>query len=245
MIIPKKSLGQNFLKDKNIAIKILHLTNIENENIIEVGPGFGMLTDEILKLKPKNIILIEKDKKIYNYLLKKYSNENILIINKDILNFNFKNLINYKIISNLPYNISSKFILKTIKYNKNIYEILCMIQSELAKKFDYNDKKMNKYKFLSKYLSKYEMLFDVSPNVFYPKPKVNSKVVRFILKKQYINTKKLDLFIKYFFINKRKKIKSNKYLSNIINKKFIDKRYEDLSYIEILEVYKKFNFSFS
>jgi 16S rRNA A1518/A1519 N6-dimethyltransferase RsmA/KsgA/DIM1 with predicted DNA glycosylase/AP lyase activity len=120
-----------------------------------------------------------------------------------------------------------------------------MIQSELAEKFDYNNGKMNKYKFLSKFCGKYEILFNVSPNVFYPKPKVMSKVVRFKLNNKSFNIRKLDLFIKLFFINKRKKINSNNYLKKIIDKKYLDQRYEDLKYKDILEIYKKFNFSIS
>ena len=104
---------------------------------------------------------------------------------------------------------------------------------------------MNKYKFLSQYCGNYEILFNVSPKVFYPKPKVNSKVVKFILNKKDINNEKLNLFVKLFFVNKRKKIKSNKYFAGIIDEKNINKRYEDLEYKEILSIYKRFNFNVS
>jgi len=89
LIKAKKSLGQNFLKDKNIVKKITKLTKLNNENIIEVGPGLGSLTDEIIKLKPKKLILIEKDYNLYKLLTKKYKNKNIKIINIDVLKFNF------------------------------------------------------------------------------------------------------------------------------------------------------------
>jgi 16S rRNA A1518/A1519 N6-dimethyltransferase RsmA/KsgA/DIM1 with predicted DNA glycosylase/AP lyase activity len=104
---------------------------------------------------------------------------------------------------------------------------------------------MNKYKFISQYCGKYEILFNVSPNVFYPKPKVNSKVIKFDLIKKNINSQNLDYFISNFFINKRKKIKSNKNIKIFINQTISNKRYEDLKYTEILDIYKKFNFSFS
>ena len=91
----------------------------------------------------------------------------------------------------------------------------------------------------------YQILFNVSPNVFYPKPKVDSKVIRFQLNDQDVHLKNLDLFFNKFFINKRKKIISNKNFKNFINKKIIDKRYEDLKYSEVLEIYKRFNFSIS
>ena len=244
MITPKKSLGQNFLLDKNIIKKITELTNIKNENIIEVGPGYGALTDEIIKLKPKKLIIIEKDYELYLILKKKYKKSKITILNKDVFNFNFNELVNSKIISNLPYNISSKFILKTIVLNNNIKEMICMIQKELADKFDSKKGKMNKYKFISNYCTEYQINFTVSPKVFYPKPRVYSKVVKFLIKKQNFNLNKLEYFMKNFFINKRKKIKSNKKFSNLINKKYLNYRFEDLNYQEVLEIYETTNFSF-
>ena len=120
-----------------------------------------------------------------------------------------------------------------------------MVQSELADKLNYKIGKMNKYKFITEYCGKYEILFNVSPNVFYPKPKVNSKVVKFELIKQNIHSQNLDYFLNIFFINKRKKIKSNKKLNIFINETTANKRYEDLKYTEILDIYKRFNFSFS
>jgi 16S rRNA (adenine1518-N6/adenine1519-N6)-dimethyltransferase len=244
LIIPKKSLGQNFLQDKNIIKKIIGSLDIKNKNIIEIGPGLGALTNEIIVLNPKKLLLIEKDLYLYNFLLDKHKDK-INIINGDAINYDFSKLYNFNIISNLPYNISSKFLLKIIKFNKNINKIVCMIQSELAIKFDYRVGKMNKYKFLSKYCSDYKILFNVSSNVFYPKPKVNSKVVIFLLKRKSIDIENLELFVKLFFINKRKKIKSNKNFFNIIDKKYSNLRYEDLEYKDILEIYKRFNFSIS
>ena len=118
MIKAKKSLSQNFLIDKNISKKIIKEIKIKNQLIIEIGPGYGFLTDYILKEKPKKLILIEKDNILFKFLKDKYKNFNeVKIINKDILKVN---LINYKksiIISNLPYNISTKIILDLL--NKN------------------------------------------------------------------------------------------------------------------------------
>ena len=245
MIIAKKSLGQNFLIDKNIINKIVNTIKIENNNIIEVGPGLGALTEKILEKKPKKLIIIEKDFVLYKKLLNKFDKKKITIINDDALLYDFSKLKNFKLISNLPYNISSKFLLKIIKLNKIFTDLVCMIQSELADKFDYNIGKMNKYKFISEYWGNYKILFNVSPNVFYPKPKVNSKVVKFELIQKKINCDNLDYFIKIFFINKRKKIKSNKNIKILIDTKINNKRYEDLQYNEILNIYKRFNFSIS
>tara|TARA_Y100001970_G_scaffold48479_1_gene61421 strand:+ start:10560 stop:11297 length:738 start_codon:yes stop_codon:yes gene_type:complete len=241
LIVPKKSLGQNFLKDKNIVKKIIKSINIIDKKFIEIGPGYGILTNEILKLNPKKFFIIEKDKTLYKYLLNKLQNNSFKIINEDALKFDYSRFSNYTIVSNLPYNISSKFLLKTIKLNKNFNEIICMIQSELAEKFDYRVGKMNKYKFLAKFCGEYQILFNVSPKVFFPQPKVNSKVVKFVLSKKNIKIENLDLFVKLFFVNKRKKIKSNKTFNNLVDKKLIDKRYEDLNYNDILMIYKRFD----
>ena len=90
----KKSLGQNFLIDKNIIKKILNLSNIENRNIVEIGPGNGELTDEILKKNPKSILLIEKDFELVKKLEKKYLNISYLkIYNKDILKFDLEKVL--------------------------------------------------------------------------------------------------------------------------------------------------------
>ena len=237
-------MGQNFLFDKNIINKIINTTEIKNNNIIEIGPGLGALTEKILEKKPKKLIIIEKDFELYKKLLIKFNNKKIIIINDDALLYDFSNIKNFNLISNLPYNISSKFLLRIIKLNKHFRSLVCMIQSELADKFDYRTKKMNKYKFLSEYCAKYKILFNVSPNVFYPKPKVNSKVIRFELIKKNINPENLEYFINTFFINRRKKIKSNKNIEILIDETIANKRYEDLKYTEILDIYKKFNFSF-
>ena len=111
--IVKKSLGQNFLKDKNISNKILKQTKIKGKIILEIGPGYGFLTDFIIKENPNRLILVEKDERLYSYLKNKYiSYKNIEIYNEDIMKFNFKKYKNINIIGNLPYNISSKIILK-------------------------------------------------------------------------------------------------------------------------------------
>ena len=245
MIVAKKSLGQNFLIDKNIIDKIIDKIDITNNNVIEIGPGLGALTEKILVKKPKNFIIIEKDFELFKKLTIKFQNKNIKIINDDALKYDYSKLKNFKLVSNLPYNISSKFLLKVIKLNNNFTDLIIMIQSELADKFNYKTGKMNKYKFIAEYCGSYKILFNVSPNVFYPKPKVNSKVVKFALNKKNINSQNLDYFLNSFFINKRKKIKSNKNILYKIDNEIMNKRYEDLKFNEILELYKRFNFSIS
>ena len=119
MIFVKKSLGQNFLIDKNIIKKIINLTEFKNKNIIEIGPGKGALTNEILNKNPKSLTLIEKDLELANLLKEKYLLEKkVEIINCDILDFKLEETLkrNTIIIGNLPYNISSQILVKILKF---------------------------------------------------------------------------------------------------------------------------------
>ena len=120
MIFPKKSLGQNFLIDKNIINKIIDTVKITGKNIIEIGPGDGALTEKILKKKQKNLFLIEKDINLSKNLEIKFKDNNrVKIYNQDILKFNFKIIKkrNLVIFGNLPYNISSQILVKLLKIN--------------------------------------------------------------------------------------------------------------------------------
>ena len=138
MLIPKKSLGQNFLLDKNLCKKIINSLNIKNKTIIEIGPGTGQLTDEIIKFKPKKLILIEKDYKLFKILKTKYSELNFIeIFNIDAIQINLDLNENFSIISNLPYNIASKLIFDILINYNNIKEIIFLIQKEVSKKFNY------------------------------------------------------------------------------------------------------------
>ena len=239
MVKAKKSLSQNFLKDKNISEKITNQTYIKNRNVLEIGPGYGFLTDTILKNKPKKLYLIEKDSNLKKFLTHKYkNNKEVLIIGEDILKYNFDEFKNLIIISNLPYNISTKIILHLYKFNKNISEMVFMIQKEVAEKFDYNLPKMNKYKFLTKIVSNFKRCFDVSPEVFMPRPKVRSTVVKFIFNRNEFDLNKANNFSKIIFRNVRKKIYNN---TNIkINNELTNKRVNQINIDELLTIYNFF-----
>ena len=237
MIKAKKSLSQNFLKDKNISKKITNITQLKNMVVLEIGPGYGFMTDNILENKPKKLYIIEKDKSLITFLQKKYSdNKKVTIIEGDILRFNLNKFENLIIISNLPYNISTKIILYLFTYNKNILEMVFMIQKEVAEKFDYNIKKMNKYKFLTKIMSFYFRYFEVSPKVFVPQPKVKSTVVKFKFKKENIDIKKALFFSDLIFKNVRKKIYKNLNLEKTDNN-ILNKRVNQLTIEELLWIY--------
>ena len=232
MKFAKKSLGQNFLIDKNIIKKIVNLIDIKNQNIVEIGPGTGALTNEIIRKNPKSLILIEKDNGLSEKLKYKYLNKKkIQIINADILRFDFnkikkKNLI---IFGNLPYNISSQILVKFIRF-KNwppIYkDIIFMFQKELGDKIIANFPSNNygRLSILTNYRLSNLNKFNISRNCFFPKPKVNSTIIHFKPKtKLNIKIKKIENLEKVtnlLFATKRKMIKKN--LQKLLNKKKID-----------------------
>ena len=121
MIYAKKSLGQNFLIDNNVVKNIIKLTNVKNKNVIEIGPGKGALTEEILKKNPKSLKLVEKDFNLAGELNKKYfKNRLIKVFNDDILKLKLDRIIhkNTIIFGNLPYNISSQIFVKILRLEK-------------------------------------------------------------------------------------------------------------------------------
>ena len=249
----KKSLGQNFLIDKNISIKIVKLiNNFEKKNIIEIGPGTGALTEIIFNKKPKRLILIEKDKSLYEKLFTKYkNNKSITIYNEDALNFNYAKIDKPKsIIANLPYNISIKLIINWMKNITEFNEIVVMIQKEVAQKMNYkNTNKMNRLNILTAIYSNFNIEFNVSNNVFFPKPKITSSVIKLTPKKKLnYDFSKLENFTRLIFRYKRKKLlnvipkeklvilklKNNSFnFSNILNS-----RAEDLSLEKIIILFK-------
>jgi len=245
---PKKSLGQNFLIDKNIAKKIVNLTSIDNQHIIEIGPGTGFLTDEIIKKKPKKLYLVEKDKSLYIYLKKKYYDyKNIEIINDDALNFNLQYIKEKKkIISNLPYNISIKLIINWLKIECELQKMILMIQKEVADKMNYVNKiKKNRLNLFIEVASSYNIEFNVSNNVFFPKPKINSSVITITPKNNLkIDLNKFESFTREIFQYKRKKLSTvlklkEKKISLSLSDIY-EKRAEDLTLSELMSVFNQF-----
>jgi 16S rRNA (adenine1518-N6/adenine1519-N6)-dimethyltransferase len=231
MIRPKKSLGQNFLIDNNILNKIIDLAGINNNDVIEIGPGTGNLTKKIIEQNPKNLILIEKDHKLANSLkndLKKH--KNCKIFNEDILKFDLENKIkkNSIIIGNLPYNISSQILVKLIKFQKwlpKYRKLILMFQKEVAEKIlgKYNTSHYGRLSILTAARLKITNCFNVSPNSFYPVPKVKSTVLVFepIINKnfQVKNIENLEKISHIFFSRKRKMI--NKAFIKLFKKPFV------------------------
>ena len=227
----KKSLGQNFLIDQNIIRKIINLVDVKNRHIVEIGPGDGALTKEILNKKPKSLILIEKDSDLVSKLKFKFLNERIEIINDDILKFDLERKIKKKsiVFGNLPYNISSQILVKLLKFKiwpPNFTDLVLMFQKELSDKITgkYLSAHYGRLYILSNYRMKIIKKFLVSKNCFFPKPKITSQVIHFSPKSfekfSIKNLNNLEKVTNILFSNKRKMI--NKNIKKILNEKEIN-----------------------
>ena len=229
----KKSLGQNFLIDKNIINKITSLVKIKGKNIIEIGPGNGALTNEIFKRKPKSLILIEKDHNLINDLKRFFLKEKkVKIFNEDVLQFDIDSICkkNTIIFGNLPYNISSQILVKILRFKNlstNIGDIILMFQKELGEKIigKFSTKNYGRLSILTNFRLKIIKKFLVSPFSFFPKPKVLSMVIHFQPKKKTNHRikemKSLEKITNIIFSNRRKMI--NKNIKKVLTSKKIEK----------------------
>ena len=250
----KKSLGQNFLIDKNILKKIAEIGNISrDDNILEIGPGTGNLTECILKTKPKSITVVEKDTKLTNILKNKFNNQ-VKIINNDVLKLS-EDFYNEKFIvyGNLPYNISTRILAlwclnEKIKFKK----LILMFQKEVADRIiaKTNTKNYSRITILANWKFNIKKILDVSPECFSPSPKVKSTLLEFIPKEKIINIKNpknLENITKKFFSQRRKMVKKNfiklfkdyDFVSRLLNIKLTD-RPQNISIEKFLTMIKEF-----
>jgi len=229
----KKSLGQNFLIDKNILEKIVNTVEIENKEILEIGPGSGNLTEYILSKKPKNVYVVEKDNNL-SILLKKKFNEKINIINDDILKISENNISKEKLIvfGNLPYNISTQIISKWIINLNNKFwfdKLVLMFQKEVADRIisKFNTSNYGRLSILANWKLEIKKIMDIKPGSFFPKPKIDSSLLIFSPKDHFFKlskSKNLEMITRVFFNQRRKMIKKpfNQIFKNSteISKKF-------------------------
>jgi len=229
----KRSLGQNFLIDQNIIQKIVNITEISNKEILEVGPGTGNLTSEILKKNPKKIYLVEKDNDLSNLLKDKFDKK-ITLFNDDILNFDEQSLSTNQIIvfGNLPYNISTEILCKWIINLKSEYcwfnKLILMFQKEVADRIisDFNTRNYGRLAILTNWRLKVKKIFDIGPECFSPRPKIDSSVLYFEPKSNFIKIKEpknIEKISRVFFNNRRKMLKKpyNQLFNG--NQKILDK----------------------
>ena len=219
----KKKLGQHFLVDQNVINKLVrNISPNDKDIIVEIGPGDGAMTKSILP-SVKKMYLIEKDTDLLNELVLTLHNyKNSKIINQDILKYDFSIFDNpFRVIGNLPYNISTEIIFKMCKIN-NIVDMHFMLQKEVVDRMvsKPNSKIYGRLSVMAQAYFKIEKLFDISENVFLPKPKVKSSFIRLLPRKSVFNNdvheEVFSNVVKSSFEGRRKMIRKslNKYLND-------------------------------
>lgn len=252
MVRPKKHLGQHFLKDKNIARKIVQSLTLHRayQQVLEIGPGTGVLTEFLVKDERFTTSLIELDTESVQYLQQHYPQLKERIYSDDFLQTDLREImpVPFAVIGNFPYNISSQIFFKVLDIKDEVPEIVCMLQKEVADRLK-SPPGSKAYGILSVLLQAYydiEYLFTVEPGVFHPPPKVRSGVIR--LKRN--DTKQLScdekLFrrvVKQSFQTRRKTLRNALKPLNLpetirhIN--VLDKRAEQLSVSDFVELTQK------
>ena len=247
----KKHLGQHFLKDENVARKIADTLTLKGyENVLEIGPGMGVLTKYLLE-KDVTTYVIEIDSESVEYLKNHYLTLSPRIIEQDVLKFDlnliFKNR-PFAIIGNFPYNISSQIVFKLLDFRKQVPEFTGMFQKEVAQRICSNEgsKVYGILSVLTQAFYHAEYMFTVSPNVFHPPPKVDSGVLRLIRKKDFVLPCDEELFfkvVKTAFGQRRKTLRNSLKTFNLSDNlkanSIFGKRPEQLSvqaFIELTEL---------
>ena len=215
-IRPKKSLGQNFLIDRNVLEQIVDTVEISNKEVLEIGPGSGNLTTFILKKNPKKVYTIEKDDELA-LLLKDKFNDEITIINDDVLKISENKISTEKltVFGNLPYNISTEILSKWIvNIDKYFWfeNLVLMFQKEVAERIiaESNTSKYGRLSILSNWKLNIKKIIDIKPQSFSPRPKIDSTLLLFTPRENYFelkDAKNLEMITRVFFSQRRKMLK--------------------------------------
>ena len=240
----KKKYGQNFLIDKNIVNKIVNIISLRDLNILEIGPGDGRLTKEIISKRPSQLKIVEIDKDLINDLILKFSKYQFVeMINNNILDLEIENKFDL-VISNLPYNISSQILVKLVLLKNTPNKLILMFQKEFGQRL--LEKKINALNSLVQCFYKIEFCFNVSKNSFKPVPKVESSVLIFYERdKKLICENEVDNFIKfkrYLFSHKRKSLRNLLKQYKLDDKFDLSLRVEDLELSTLLKIFRAINF---
>lgn len=269
----KKSLGQNFLKSESILKKIVDAgeinpvrgregsqrastsNGVKNQDLVlEIGPGRGALTEKLIQAGAK-VLAVEKDNELFTLLQEKFSKQigsgSLVLVHDDILNFNIdscvrQDLTHYKIIANIPYNITGAILKKFLTAEQQPESMVLMVQHEVAQRIIANDGKESILSISVKAYGEPKMIAKVDKRFFSPAPKVNSAVIKInnisknTFKKNNINEDKFWEIVKKGFAHKRKKLSGN--LKGVIMREKLskvglqDKRAEDLSLKEWIDL---------
>lgn len=244
---PKKHLGQHFLTDENIAKKIADtLIGSNYNNILEIGPGMGVLTKYLLENETYTTSVIEIDRESVTYLKEHYKDLDQRIFEENFLKVDLQQLFNDKqfaIIGNFPYNISTQIVFKTLEYKHLIPEFSGMFQKEVAERIaeKAGSKKYGILSVLTQAFYNVEYLFTVPPSVFNPPPKVDSGVIRLTRKENFklpVDEKMFFKVVKTAFNQRRKMIRKSlqsfQLSDELKQSEFFTKRPEQLNVKEFI-----------
>lgn len=208
-VFAKKKFGQNFLHDKNIIEKIVTLFDIKQQNIVEIGPGRGALTSELVK-KAKQVIAFEIDKDMVDVLNQNINSNNLDLRHQDFLKSDLSNLPTSIVIANIPYYITTDILFKIFEHRDKFSKTILMVQKEVAQRLiaKYKTYDYSKLTVSAQYLAKVNLEFVVPASCFIPAPKVDSAIVSFEFYPNISNQYWLRLkgFFKVCFANRRKKL---------------------------------------
>ncbi len=245
-VTPKKPLGQHFLNDRSIAKKIVESLS-PCQNILEIGPGTGILT-QFLLMKNNNLKLVEIDNESVNFLILELKINKSIIYNQDFLNLDLSKLFennNFSVIGNFPYNISSQIVFKIIENRKLIPEMCGMFQYEVAERICENEgsKKYGIISVITQAFYETKLLFEVPNNFFSPPPKINSAVILLKRKKNLkidCDEKLFFKIIKLSFQQRRKTLRNSlkqiNLSDNLREHIIFDKRAEQLSVDQFVDL---------
>jgi 16S rRNA (adenine1518-N6/adenine1519-N6)-dimethyltransferase len=215
----KKTLGQNFLTNKDIIDRIINVSEIKNSVVIEIGPGEGILTKALADTAQK-VIAIELDNRLVPVLQEKFSDmDNVEIVHGDILHMNVEELIEqytndgqYKVVANIPYYITAPIIRLFLELSVQPREIVLMVQKEVAQRLTANAGEMSILAVSAQYYADVQYLFAVPKEDFNPVPKVDSAIIKLKVKNEKLkdeNTKEFFRIVKIGFSAKRKTLPNN------------------------------------
>lgn len=213
----KKSLGQNFLVDEQVMSAMIESADLDKtDQVLEIGPGLGFLTDKILE-RSSRIIAIEKDKWLYRILSQKFKQDNIKFINGDVFAVNLAKHklddLKYKIVSNIPYYLTSKLIRYFLEYKIRPSVMVILVQKEVAHRVVAPEGKHSLLSLSVQYYGRPEIIMDVQSSSFFPSPDISSAILKIkVFNKPLfkdINVKLFFWMLKIAFSSRRKQLHNN------------------------------------
>jgi 16S rRNA (adenine1518-N6/adenine1519-N6)-dimethyltransferase len=242
-ILPKKSKGQNFLINRDILASIIEAANLQKtDTVLEIGPGLGILTEELIKRAGK-VVAVEVDRKLFDYLQRKFAGvENLELVEGDVLKWQMANGkwqnygvasrqidYNYKIVANVPYQITAPILWKFLKEEENKpEEMVLMVQKEVGERICADRGEMSVLSVMAQYYSQPEIMRIVKNTNFWPAPEVDSAIVKFKIREKRAGVDEGLFFklVKVGFQSKRKMLKNN--LGNIYGQAKVEGVLEEL-----------------